>query len=323
MLIDVANRFCADSGYNFPSQREIVLDILQRSADEIYKILECNNIYREVTLVVPPDKIVSLPAFVGEIRGCRAHTPDMQFDVYPLASPRYVNQTWQYRIKNWREMAESPILRQLDGVAPLTIVSEVIEAEPAVLTIVGQTDKAARTSESVTLDSSPEVTTNNFGLEIMSISCRSLRTGNITILDSDGDEVAVLLNTQNSTRYRLVDVSQVFWSQDTSEGSTLVDFLYKVSLGKFQNDADVFYAGDNYDDAWYYYAMYLYYNTKPNSTNEAVKFYQQAITACNKDKMSAEGQDIKKLSFGRNKFYNLFGAPGNYYEPYSAEYPFV
>jgi len=321
MLIDVANRFCADAGYSYSEQRAAVLDILQRAADEIYKMLECNNIYRECTLVVPPNKIVSLPAFAGEIRGCRAHTSDMVFDTLSLASPRYVNQTWQYRVKNWREMAESPIQINLNAVAPLTIEAAVIEDTPVTLTIVGQTDNADRLVEEVLVDESPVVTTNSFGLQIYGISCRETRTGDISILDSDGVEVAKLLNTQESTRYRLVDVSQVFWSQDTSDGSSLIDFLYKVARIKFVNDADVFYAGNNYDDAWYYYAMYLFKNTKLNGTADAIKFYQQAVAACAKDKDSAEQQELRKISFGRNKFFSLFGTPGNYYGPYANGYP--
>lgn len=321
MLIDVALRFCADSGYKFDTQRAIVLDTLQRAADEVYKMLECNNIYRECTLVVPPNKVVSLPDFVGEIRGTRAHVSDMVFNTFSLSSPRYVAQTWQYRVMNWREMAESPIKTQLNSVSPLTIESAVVEDNPVTLTVVGQTDLAAKISEDILLDETPLTTENNFGLTIFSISCRAARTGNIVVKDSDGVEVAKLLNTQNSTRYRLVDVSQVFWSQDTSDGSSLIDFLYKLPLTKFVNDADVFYAGNNYDDAWYYYAMYLFKNTKLNGQVDAAKFYSQAQAACIKDKESAEQQDIKQISFGRNKFYGLFRKPGSYFGPGWAGFP--
>ena len=307
MLIDVLTRFCADTGINPVAQRSRAIQLMQDAARELYAKLECNAIYREMTLVVPGNKIVALDNRVGEIKGMREHTSDILVPLDAIGQPRYTNNTWQYRVRNWRQLADSPIHTSLTSVSPLTIESNVVESTPVTITINGQTDNASRESEEVVLDAASEVTTKNFGLDIFSIVCRETRTGDITIKDSDGIEIAILRNIENATRYRLVDVSEMFWNQDTEDGETLVDVLYKVPQTLLTDDSDIFYAGDSYDDAWYYMSMFKHFSTKQDRAEDAKKFLQLALGSCRSDKDSSEESVMKKVNFGRNKFFDLQG----------------
>jgi len=321
MLIDVLERVAADTGYNPTTQRDALLNLLQTSADELYDVLECNEIYREVTLVVPRDKIVALDNYVGIVKGVREHTSDVTFNIDTMSSPRYVKNTWEYKYRNWRQLPDSAIHTSLTAVAPLTIESSVIEDTPVTLTINGQTSVAARSVEEIVLDASPEVTTKSFGLNIFSISCRAVRTGDITIKDSDGVEIAVLRNTENKTRYQLVDVSQMFWNVDTSDDETLVDVLYKLPKQKFVQNTDMFYAGDSYDAAWYYMAMFKFNINKKDRKEEALNFRALSLQATVSDKNSKEQTPMKKLQFGRNKFYGLTNRVLGYADNYPYNYP--
>lgn len=304
MLIDVLQKIASDNGWDPTAQRAALLKLLNNAARELHSTLECNAMYREITLVVPPNKIVALDADVGSVKGIREHTSDSPVPLQSMSTPRYMNNTWQYKYRNWRQLADSPIHTSLTEVGPLTINSNVVESTPVTLTVNGQTDNASREAEEVELDASSEVTTKNFGLQIFSISCRETRTGDITIL-SDGTEIAILKNTQNSTLYKMIDVSEMFWQQDTEAGSTLIDVLYKVPERQFVEDTDVFYAGETYDLAWYYMSMSQYWSTKQGQEAASNRYRTLALTAAKNDKDSEEQSVLKKINFGRNKFFSL------------------
>ena len=60
MLIDVLTRLSADTGLGIVQKRESLLQILNSAAKEIRSKLECNSIYREISVVVPKNKIIAL-----------------------------------------------------------------------------------------------------------------------------------------------------------------------------------------------------------------------------------------------------------------------
>lgn len=304
MLINVLQRVAADAGYEPTQQRAALLKLLNSAAKEVYNRLECNRIFREVTLAVAPNKLVSLPAFVGPLRGVRQHTSDIPFSLHSMGQPRYTNVTWQYKYKNWREVGESPVHTFVSAVGPLTLTID--DADDSEIIISGETATSKRFEEKVTMSATSVTTTASFGPTIYNIASVSDRELDITILDMNDNEVAILYNNQPRTRYTLIDVAQVFWSQDTSDGDTLVDVLYKEPLIKFEDDGDLFPAGDYYDDAWYAMAMHLHYLPQEGRTADATRFLQECMAMLVSAKDGNEQQLEKHLSFGRNKFFGLF-----------------
>jgi hypothetical protein len=103
-----------------------------------------------------------------------------------------------------------------------------------------------------------------------------------------------------------VDVSQIFWTLDTSAGESLIDVLYKVPKTSLFRDSDSFYAGDDFDEAWYNMAMHLYYKPIQNRKDDSVAFLGLAMNDVRAAKESAESGIIKRLSYGRNRFYGIF-----------------
>lgn len=302
MLIDILNRFCEDTGYNPVSQRAIALTILRNAAKQLYDVMECNRIYREVTLVVPRNKVVSLPSSVGDLRGMRAHTADYPFDLHSMSSPRYVSSLFGYKRNNWRDLGLSVVHTLPAQVGQLTFETAVVES--ASILISGETSNAARLEETLILNASPKSSVNSYTVNLFAIACKGERTANIVVKDADSNEIAVLYNTDEETRYRLADVSEVFWSVDTSNDETLVDVLYKNPLGKLLKDADQFPAGSDYDDAWYNMAMHLFYSPMENRGDDSTRHRGLALAAATSTKNGVEQNEVKKVSFGRNKFYN-------------------
>lgn len=306
MLLDVITRLSADTGFDLTQQRASLVQIANRAAKEMHKELECNKMYREVTLVVPPDKVVSIPSFVGELRGMRMHTNELPFNMHSIAMPRYVNTTLEHKFKNWRDLGESAVHTLPSTVGPLSFTYANAVTAPVTVVISGQTNKANKAEESLLLNVTPKATTNLFGPHIDSIACFAKRDADIVIKDAAGIEIAVLYNNFSKTRYKLVDVSQVFWTLDTTDGSSLIDVLYKVPATELLRDSDSFYAGDDYDEAWYNMSMWVYLQPLENRLQEAALFKQAATAFITAAKESGEQGIMKRLAFGRNKYFGIF-----------------
>lgn len=306
MLYDVLLRLAANTGLHVTQQRASLVKLLQQSSDELYAMLECNKIYREITLMVPPDSVVALPSFIGEPRGMRMHTNEIPFDLHALSAPRYTSGTFEFKYKNWRDKGDSAIQFIPTTVGQLTFTTQTIESTPVSILVSAQTNKANRIEEAVVMDALTKTTTNLFGPRFDSIACMATRSSDIVVTSALNEQIAILYNTDKKTRYKLVDVSQVFWSLDSADGETAVDVCYKIPKSVLLNDSDSFYAGDDFDNAWYNMAMYFYLKPLQGQEDKAMQAKADAILACQSAKDSGEGQIIKKLTFGRNKFFDLF-----------------
>lgn len=308
MLIDVLTEVAADTGLSPVDQRTTLLSILNRAAKEMFARLECNKIYWEVTLDVPPNKIVTLPSYIYELRGMRASTTEDVFPLKAMASPRYVRRDWSYRWHNWRDLGESAVLQNPTLVGPLTITASAPLTSDVNILISGQTNVALRIEEKVVLNfaNQTKVTTNLFGPEIYNIACvNSERDCDISISDANGNLLAVLYNMDNATRYKMIDVSEAPWSLDTTDNTSLIDVLYKCKLRTLSKDSDCFPASADFDTAWYWMAMFLYYKPLQNKPEDFNTYLPQSIMMMNVIKNGNEQQLEKKISFGRNKFYEL------------------
>lgn len=304
MLIDVADRIAADTGLDLVQQRTVINRLLNNAAKEMYDRLECNKIYWEVTLAVPNNKIITLPSYIGELRGIRRSTSQTIVSNFGMSDPRYSRQDWEYRWNNWRDLGESPVMINPSLVGKLVISSSTVEDTNAVVTISAQTNNALRIEEKVTMDEQSKQTTALFGPQIYSISCNSSeRTSDITISDYNGVVLAVLYNVDRQSKYKMYDISEAPFLQDSGE-NCLVDILYKVRLRTLSKDSDQFPAWSDYDTAWYWMAMYLYYTPLENKPSDYASFFGNALMAMKVSKGNTEGNLDKRFTFGPNKYYD-------------------
>ena len=325
MLIDVLTRFCEDTGKDLVQQRSEINRTAQQAAKELYEELACNRMLREVSCLVPRNKIVALPTYIGPLIAMRQHTSEV---IVPLHSmtPRYASNTLTYKWKNWRDLGEGPLHTYPTAIDTISFEAPSV-TDAAVIKVTGQTDVANLEEATVNMTASPSSTTKLFNpAGLKSIASLSDRTCDITVKDSDGNEIAVLYNNEKKTRYRMVDVSELFWGNDSSDGSTIIDILYKAPLPILRLDTDSLPVGDDYDEAWYYRMMAIFYKDKGAERREDANraLAQSRISAQNIRDGQERGQ-IKKLEFGRNKYMSRayycgayrYGAGTFQDEPYS------
>jgi hypothetical protein len=107
------------------------------------------------------------------------------------------------------------------------------------------------------------------------------------------------------TRYKMIDVSEAPWSVDTSEGNSLIDVMWKVLLRTLTRDSDCFPATSDYDTAWYWMSMWLYYKPMQNKPADFDNYFPLALTDLKATKDGTEEGIDKRFSYGRNRFYDL------------------
>lgn len=308
MYIDVAQRLSTSTGLDIVRQRLTLQNLLNNGAKELYNRLQCNKIHWENTLRVTNNKVVSLPNYLGEIKGIRSSISGVSINLNGMSQPRYTSETWKYRWKNWRDLGESAVMQLPSGVGPLSVTGTVQDT-PITIIISGQTQNAFRIEEKLVLDAPIKQTANMFGPQIYSIACLDERDCDLTVSDANGVILAVLPNTDRKSRYKMIDVSQFPSLMDVSSAdgsSSLIDVLYKVPLRRLTEDSDSFPAGDDYDNAWYYFALWVHYLPIQNKANEAGEAFSAALMATQSIKDDTESSIEKKLTFGKNKFFDLF-----------------
>jgi hypothetical protein len=304
MLINVLTRLAADIGYHKVDKRAALERLLNDGAKELHRKIDCNKIYREVTLVVPANKVVSLPSLVGEIKGMRIHSFDTPAPIYGISYPRYVKNVDDYRFFNWRDLGDSPVHTIMDSVGPLTLTTNIVEG--VTVFISAQTNNAAQVEEAIVMDATSKTTLNAFGPQIFSIACASNnRVADILVLDVNGTELATLHNNADKSRYKIVDVSELF-PLDTTDEESLIDVCYKLPARNLTRDSDSFYAGDDYDEAWFNMCMALFLRNIPERVSDSFAYTAKAMNDLKAAKSHAERNLIKKISYGPNKFFGLF-----------------
>jgi hypothetical protein len=301
MLKNVIERLAEDTGMNLTVDRAALVKLANRGAEDLHTKIEANFLRREITVVVPRNKVIALPLSVGNIRGLAESTNDLRIPLHTRQQPRYVKSNREYTIHNWRDLGFSPIHTSLDVIAPLKLQIAVVENPAVVVKILGQTVSAQKIEEEVTVSAVEVSTVNSFGPAIFSIA--SFNTGrlhDIIILDDDDNEIAVLANNAQNTQYKLIDVSEYYWNIDTENDETLVDVLYKLPYTSLENDSDNFLFSDS---AVYFNAMALWLATQQGKEIQAGGFQAQALIEAEANKNDQELMQEKKLDFGRTPYY--------------------
>lgn len=303
MLYNIVKRMASDTGLDSVQQASTLSKLINNSAEEIHRRLECNKIYRVVTLVVPPNLVVSLPYYVGDLRGVKNHCNEMMTNISNLGQPRFTKSTYEYQINRWTENGDSPLSQNMSTIGPLTLQCNSVDN--AVVLVNGQITSSQAFEESVLLNAQSVMTVNLFGINIYNIACFTPRTSDISILDSNGVLISTLYASQERTKFKIIDVSKFIFGSNEAPNNNLMDVLYKIPFVPLTNNTDSFAAGDDYDNVIYHYAMYLYYLPMAGKEQDASIAKSQAFQSLKAIKDNEESGVVKKLNFGRCKFYNL------------------
>lgn len=304
MLIDLITRLSGDTKYDVVRERAALVKLANQGAKEVYRAVEVNDLMRECILLVPPNKQVAIPYFVGYLKGMREFYWYESFDLHSIATPRYTSNDWGKSYwRNWRDKGQSPVHTFTNNMGSVKLNASSVETPNVVVTITGTTAFAARKADIITIGDNQVVGTQSFS-KIQSIYSPKLRSCDIVITDTNDVEIAVLYNNQQFTRYRIVDVSMFPFAIVNSASVSLVNVLYKVPYNEMLIDTDEALP-PQFEDAVYYKCMELWSKVQEGKENATLGYYENCAVAIRAAKKEIEGGERKVLSFEPNPLYGL------------------
>lgn len=319
MLQDITTLFSLHTGFKFNptgtnNQSGAMLNYINRAAKDLYNKIEADSLLKELVLQVPIGFQVSLPPFIGELKGAREYGLGCTIQMNEIGTPRFSSDTQKFRWRNWTHKGTRPIQCDIQNASLLTLWAAGVENPPATVTITGRGANSHRITETVILSSTIVNTTNSF-IAIENIGSTSVRNYDINInsfgtnaTDITGLSLAVLYNNEPATEYNVVDVSRFSWSNlsgATPGGISLVELLYKEKFYPFINATDTFIA-PGFDDAIGYEAIALWLATQPDRAGEVTGFRVQSVQCINNNITNNEDGMNRKVQYKATVAVKLF-----------------
>lgn len=308
MLYNILNTFGIISAMQATgAQRNAALQYVNRAAKDLYNASEADAMMREIVLIVPSGQRLSLPPFIGELRGLREFGWNGTIPINSLGVPRYSSDTQKFRWRNWTLVGKQPLATSITNSGPVTLVANSIDATPNAIILNGTTATANNVIETVTMNVLSVSSVNSFS-SFNSIACLTTPRGSdIVIQDVNGNFLGALFNNEPKTIYNIVDISQFQWLASSGDGvNNFVEVLYKQKFYPMLNDTDEFTA-DGFDDAIAYKAIALWYMGQgPDKLAEAVGYEAKAKAVAEAAIFSPEKGTQYRFQHAPNRVYTVF-----------------
>ncbi len=232
---------------NVSTDRSVLLRFLNEGARELYMQADLPGSILEQVFKVNGDQTITLPWYVGPIRGLREQA-SMQVWHLNQQRPRYNQFNWQDMWRNYRTKNKQALQTSIHNEAQLIITTPAVEVQPVVISILGTTILGSQIVETVTMNAVSKTTVNAWKEPIYSIKKDRFNNYDITVSDVDGMVLSVIPNCMKAAEYQVIDVSACPWlNQNTSPLDNYMELLFKQTLPYLFLDDQEFPAND-YDD---------------------------------------------------------------------------
>lgn len=309
----ILRRVSAEAGISNPTlnteQKAALLDIINQAAEEVYENKDLPVSLLETYLKADSNKELALPSYIGELRAVRSTLWNDSWKLQDIR-PRYQSRDWEDMWNSWRLKYYSPVQLEITNSAPVTIIYPVIDTALNI-TIIGETTQSNRTIETKSITATSLVSTNSF-LSFTRIAKSKVTDYNVTIKNADAVELAVIYADQLESRYAIVDVSQYPDLTCCSDGTYIVEVLYKPRLARLEKDEDSFPV-DGMDNLIIAKSKQILAENEEGAETRALMVDQKIKDTIKRKTEHKLGTFQKKMKFGRNPLLNQFNR-SLYYE---------
>lgn len=317
-LQTILTRIASDLGISITTDSELewAISKVNEVAKELYESKDIKDCLREQTFNIDLgaegplySSLISLPYFVGELRGLR-YTNIVGGNI-PLNDmrPRYHSgKGWganafsiPYRIV--REDASTS--REIENASVLSVSVEQASDEDINVVVVGKTTLANRLQEIITL-SAGQLTVDSVNCfeEIDSIAKLEYTSVNVSISDVEGNELAVIPNNRLDATYKWLEISDANANISTITGQlSAIDLLFKHKFLPFVNLYDEFVCR-GCDDIIFYKFSAWYEAKTPGYEQRALGAEAKADALLSNLIIDAETGVNLELQFGSNGLYD-------------------
>jgi hypothetical protein len=298
----ILRRVRAESGITDDDSIEYLKDRINEAAREIYRRSDLPISLQECYIRATSNAELALPPFIGELRAVRSTNWSDQWELFDMR-PRYNSREWPNIWKNWRIKGYSPTKIEIINAAPVSIEVPTADSD-LIITFVGETVDSNNARDSVVMTTTEEEGSKSFTL-FKAIAKNKVTDYNVTVLDADGNELAIIYADQLDARYVIVDVSQYPNLESCADGTYTMEVLYKPRCPILYNDEDVFPV-DGMDDAIVIKTLQLLEEGKPGNEQRALLMHEKAKDLVEDIVNDRTGTLSKKIGFKRNPLFGVF-----------------
>lgn len=295
-----------------PSERAILLDKVNEAAKELYESRDLVHCEREQLLSLDnAQQLIALPTYIGKLRGIRNASTRRGIPLHDMR-PRFKSDGWTESLLAIRVREVRPIKRDLTNTAPVTLSIPAAEAAAFSVVVGGPTPHSDRTINTITFaigETSKVVPASHTDIQIFSNV--SPHQYDVTMTDSDGNELAVLPNWADRSEYQIVQaLDYLVLSPGTPY---LAEVLYKMAWRPMREDYDEFLC-PGYDDAIYWQTLGNYKGK--TDINMAAACLQKALAIVKQIEEDFTGPIEKQIDFCPNPLSYACGtSPARWIEP--------
>lgn len=231
-----------------PADRLVLLRFANEAAEELYDSFDPPGCMLEEAFKVNGDQTISMPMYVGEVRGVRECASWISWHINQMR-PRYNQFNWTDSWRNIRLKNTQALAATVTNTSVGVFTVHAVENPPVVVTVSGSTENSQNVGEDIVMDATTKQTVNqytNYNL----IAKDRVNLYNVTLSDVDGKLMSIIPNDCLEAIFQIYDVSMCpFLNQSTSTQSNYLEILFKKALPWFENDSDQFPA-QKYDNIW-------------------------------------------------------------------------
>lgn len=264
------------------------------------------SLYELITFWDQDSKLVSMPSYVGEVRGARYYDSPLEITLREIR-PRYAIGSFGIELKDFREVGVSSLAVQMDNYSTLTfsLPEGEVASEDLSISVIGQTPTASRIEEIVTIaegENSVETSSNWLGAPT-SIRKSAANQFDILVTDAEGEELALIPNNALTSEYLIWQVRDDNMNGQVSSNS--IEILFKMKFEPLVNDGDEFLRS-KYDDVILWKFLEEFW-AKQEGKEEQVKNAQlQWASKMGAVNISKDKGKKAEIQTPQNKFYGLF-----------------
>lgn len=247
ILLDISSVLGLD--ISDPDEKAYHIAKINEAAKELYNSNDLPGCLREQIFQIDDtdNYQAAFPFYVDKIRAIRFYNTNGGKITLEDMRPRYHMHRWgsngriRFRIKKNNAL----LSRGISNAGKLTFTLSEEDNINVTINIIGKTDHAEKTQETVTIIAGQlAVTTANSyeDFDNGTIEKTTLNNKNITITDIDGVEMGIIPNSELRPIYTIVQIREDDFAPVVNNNFPLntIEVLYKTRFTPFQNDYDEF-----------------------------------------------------------------------------------
>jgi hypothetical protein len=241
MLIDVLEFVQARTQLT----REVALREINYAWRELYNADDLPNSVFELTITpVDASAIISLPYYVGTLRGVKQNVMGRERVTLLTPRPYYQDQTYFQSPFTWRILGVSPIKQSVLNSTTVTLTFDQPVTAQVVVTLSGPDDRGENAREQITfgIGDITKESTKRFA-DFLQISKDIYTTNNLRVLNAIDSEIAVVPNTAYESKYTITQITDQ--CNEACNWCRCFDILYKRVCPVLFFDEDPLYGMEN------------------------------------------------------------------------------